>query len=42
MHQAKKKFGQNLVKEHNLLKKIVNSAEIEGLDVIEVGLGMVH
>lgn len=40
MHQAKKKFGQNFLKDHNLLKKIVSSAKIEGLDVIEVGPGM--
>ena len=35
----KKKFGQNFLTDKNLLQKIVNSANIDGLDVIEIGPG---
>ena len=36
----KQKELVKIFKDHNLLKKIVSSAKIEGLDVIEVGPGM--
>lgn len=39
-HQFKKKFGQNFLKDENLLKKIVGSAKIQDEDVIEIGPGM--
>lgn len=38
-HQAKKKFGQNFLRDKNLLLKIVNESKIEGKIVIEVGPG---
>lgn len=38
-HQAKKKFGQNFLRDKNLLQKIVNESKIEGKHVIEVGPG---
>jgi 16S rRNA (adenine1518-N6/adenine1519-N6)-dimethyltransferase len=38
-HQAKKKFGQNFIRDKNLLMKIVNESKIEGKSVIEVGPG---
>jgi len=38
-HQFKKKFGQNFLKDENLLKKIVHSANINGERVIEIGPG---
>jgi 16S rRNA (adenine1518-N6/adenine1519-N6)-dimethyltransferase len=38
-HQAKKRFGQNFLRDKNLLKKIVESADIEQKNVIEVGPG---
>lgn len=38
-HIMKKKFGQNFLTDKNLLQKIVNSAKIDGLDVIEIGPG---
>lgn len=38
-HQFKKKFGQNFLKDENLLKKIVNHANINGERVIEIGPG---
>lgn len=39
-HKAKKKFGQNFLRDKNLLKKIVDSAHINNQDVIEVGPGL--
>lgn len=36
----KKKFGQNFLRDKNLLKKIVDSALIKDKDVIEIGPGM--
>lgn len=38
-HQAKKRFGQNFLKDKNLLKKIVDKAEIKDQMVIEIGPG---
>jgi 16S rRNA (adenine1518-N6/adenine1519-N6)-dimethyltransferase len=38
-HQAKKRFGQNFLKDKNLLKKIVDKAEIKDQFVIEIGPG---
>lgn len=38
-HQAKKKFGQNFLRDKNLLQKIVNESHIEDKHVIEVGPG---
>jgi len=38
-HQAKKRFGQNFLRDKNLLKKIVNESKIKDKDVIEVGPG---
>lgn len=38
-HQFKKKFGQNFLKDENLLKKIVTHANIEGENVVEIGPG---
>ncbi len=38
-HQAKKRFGQNFLRDKNLLKKIVNESKIENKFVIEVGPG---
>ena len=38
-HQAKKKFGQNFLRDKNLLQKIVNESHIENKHVIEVGPG---
>jgi 16S rRNA (adenine1518-N6/adenine1519-N6)-dimethyltransferase len=40
MHQPKKRFGQNFIKDKNLLKKMVDSAEIKGLNVLEIGPGL--
>lgn len=39
MHVKKKRFGQNFLKDKNLLKKIVREADIENKDVIEIGPG---
>jgi 16S rRNA (adenine1518-N6/adenine1519-N6)-dimethyltransferase len=39
-HQFKKKFGQNFLRDENLLKKIVQDASISDEDVIEIGPGM--
>ena len=39
MHKAKKKYGQNFLRDKNLLKKIVGSANLENKNVIEVGPG---
>ena len=38
-HQAKKKFGQNFLRDKNLLLKIVRESKIEDKNVIEVGPG---
>ncbi len=38
-HQAKKRYGQNFLRDKNLLKKIVNESNIKDKDVIEVGPG---
>jgi 16S rRNA (adenine1518-N6/adenine1519-N6)-dimethyltransferase len=38
-HQAKKKFGQNFIRDKNLLMKIVRESNIEDKNVIEVGPG---
>jgi 16S rRNA (adenine1518-N6/adenine1519-N6)-dimethyltransferase len=38
-HQMKKKFGQNFLRDKNLLEKIVKSAQIEHKNVIEIGPG---
>ncbi|AUD64172.1 hypothetical protein BK011_00115 [Tenericutes bacterium MZ-XQ] len=38
-HQAKKRYGQNFLRDKNLLKKIVNQSHIKDKDVIEVGPG---
>jgi 16S rRNA (adenine1518-N6/adenine1519-N6)-dimethyltransferase len=38
-HQAKKKFGQNFLRDKNLLLKIVRESHIENKHVIEVGPG---
>lgn len=38
-HQAKKRFGQNFIRDKNLLKKIVKESNITNKDVIEVGPG---
>ena len=38
-HQAKKRYGQNFLRDKNLLNKIVKSAEIDDKDVIEIGPG---
>lgn len=38
-HQAKKKFGQNFLRDKNLLMKIVRDSNIENKYVIEVGPG---
>lgn len=39
-HQTKKRFGQNFLKDKNLLKKIVDAANIKGKNVIEIGPGL--
>lgn len=39
MHQFKKKFGQNFLTDKNMLIKIVDSAQIENKNVIEIGPG---
>ena len=38
-HQPKKKFGQNFLKDKNLLKKIVSESHVDQKNVIEVGPG---
>ena len=38
-HQFKKKFGQNFLRDENLLKKIVSTAQIKNKHVIEIGHG---
>lgn len=38
-HQAKKKYGQNFLRDKNLLMKIVRESHIENKHVIEVGPG---
>jgi len=39
-HQMKKRFGQNFLRDPNLLAKIVRMADVSGKNVIEVGPGM--
>ncbi|MBN3491065.1 16S rRNA (adenine(1518)-N(6)/adenine(1519)-N(6))-dimethyltransferase RsmA [Acholeplasma equirhinis] len=39
-HQAKKRFGQNFLTDKNLLRKIVNDANIQGKNVLEIGPGL--
>lgn len=39
-HQAKKKYGQNFLRDKNLLMKIVRDSNIENKHVIEVGPGL--
>ena len=39
MHVKKKRFGQNFLKDKNLLKKIVKEADIKNKAVIEIGPG---
>ncbi len=38
-HQAKKKYGQNFLRDKNLLLKIIRESKIENQNVIEVGPG---
>ena len=38
-HVMKKRFGQNFLKDKNLLNKIVDLANLENKDVIEIGPG---
>ncbi|WP_349402013.1 SSU rRNA (adenine(1518)-N(6)/adenine(1519)-N(6))- dimethyltransferase [Candidatus Phytoplasma solani] len=38
-HQTKKKYGQNFLKDNNLLKKIVAKATLKDKNVIEIGPG---
>jgi 16S rRNA (adenine1518-N6/adenine1519-N6)-dimethyltransferase len=38
-HQFKKRFGQNFLRDQNLLKKIVQTAKINNKHVIEIGPG---
>ncbi|MBN2300078.1 MAG: 16S rRNA (adenine(1518)-N(6)/adenine(1519)-N(6))-dimethyltransferase RsmA [Acholeplasmataceae bacterium] len=38
-HQAKKRYGQNFLRDKNLLKKIVRESDIEDKHVVEVGPG---
>lgn len=38
-HQTKKHFGQNFLKDTNLLKKIVREADIKNKNVLEIGPG---
>ena len=38
-HYAKKKYGQNFLKDKNLLKRIVEKADIKNKHVIEIGPG---
>lgn len=40
MHQAKKRFGQNFLTDKNLLKKIVDQANIKNKNVLEIGPGL--
>ena len=39
MFKHKKKFGQNFLKDKNVLKKIVHIAQVEDKNVIEIGAG---
>jgi len=39
-HQFKKKFGQNFIRDENLLKKIVSLSNLNDQDVVEIGPGM--
>ncbi|NCD07741.1 MAG: 16S rRNA (adenine(1518)-N(6)/adenine(1519)-N(6))-dimethyltransferase, partial [Spirochaetia bacterium] len=38
-HQPKKKFGQNFLRDKNLLQKIVKESYIDHKHVIEIGPG---
>ncbi|MFP4177285.1 MAG: 16S rRNA (adenine(1518)-N(6)/adenine(1519)-N(6))-dimethyltransferase RsmA [Acholeplasmataceae bacterium] len=38
-HQVKKRFGQNFIRDRNLLDKIVRESHIDGKTVIEIGPG---
>lgn len=38
--QASKRFGQNFLVDHNVLNKIIEGADIQGKDVIEIGPGL--
>lgn len=38
-HEFKKKFGQNFISDKNLLSAIVDDAEVNGGDVLEIGAG---
>ncbi|MCK9236081.1 MAG: 16S rRNA (adenine(1518)-N(6)/adenine(1519)-N(6))-dimethyltransferase RsmA [Acholeplasmataceae bacterium] len=38
-HRAKKRFGQNFLKDSNILKKIVQAANIKQKNVVEIGPG---
>lgn len=40
MHQTKKKFGQNFIKDKNLIHKIINASDLDNKQVIEIGPGM--
>ncbi len=39
-HQAKKRFGQNFIKDTNLLRKMVDESNIKDLNVLEIGPGL--
>lgn len=39
-HQPKKRFGQNFIKDTNLLRKMVDASNIKGLNVLEIGPGL--
>ncbi|WAM07061.1 hypothetical protein ONA23_02770 [Mycoplasmopsis cynos] len=34
---AKKKYGQNFLRDNNIIKKIVSLVEINDLNIIEIG-----
>ena len=39
MNYNKKSLGQNFLRDKNIIKKIINSVEIKGKDIIEIGPG---
>ena len=39
MNYNKKSLGQNFLRDKNIIKKIINSVEITGKDIIEIGPG---
>src|SRR5690554_942788 len=39
MHRSKKKFGQNFIKDLNLINKIVELADVDNKNVLEIGPG---